>query len=158
MTTPTHHRAAVTVMGVGLALTVLATVVPFLGRPVGRLIAEHVEAGYPGYGPERIQTAVMIYLTVLAAVGALGIAGWITAIVATRAGKRWATWLATAMLVVGTSIGTFDLLVRDTSGDTGLPPAVGWLGLLPSAAGLLAVVLLWMARPPQTDAARVRAA
>ena len=36
-----------------------------------------------------------------------------------------------------------DLLIRDTSGDTGLPPLLGWAGMLPSLAGLVAVALLW---------------
>jgi hypothetical protein len=51
------------------------------------------------------------------------------------------------MFVVGTSIALFNLLVQDTSGDTGLPPLLGWVGLLPSLAGLAAVILLW--RKPQ---------
>ena len=36
-----------------------------------------------------------------------------------------------------------DLVVKDTSGDTGLPPLLGWAGMLPSLAGLVAVALLW---------------
>lgn len=38
------------------------------------------------------------------------------------------------------------LLVKDSSGDTGLPPVLGWLGMLPSLPGLTAVALL--ARKP----------
>jgi hypothetical protein len=37
----------------------------------------------------------------------------------------------------------FDLLVKDTSGDTGLPPLLGWTGMAPCLAGLLALALLW---------------
>jgi hypothetical protein len=47
------------------------------------------------------------------------------------------------MFALGTSIALTDLLIKDTSGDTGLPPLLGWAGLLPCVAGLLAVTLLW---------------
>jgi hypothetical protein len=47
------------------------------------------------------------------------------------------------LLALATGIALFDLLVRDTSGDTGLPPLLGWVGLLPCLAGLLAVMRLW---------------
>ena len=36
-----------------------------------------------------------------------------------------------------------DLLIKDTSGDTGLAPMLGWIGILPCSAGLVAVALLW---------------
>ena len=62
---------------------------------------------------------------------------------ALKAGKRWARGAATVMFALGTGIALIDLLVRDTSGDTGLPPLLGWAGMLPCLAGLLAVMLLW---------------
>jgi hypothetical protein len=51
--------------------------------------------------------------------------------------------------VLGTGTAVFDLLVTDTSGDTGLPPLLGWVGVLPCLAGLLAVLLLCR-RPDRT--------
>jgi hypothetical protein len=47
------------------------------------------------------------------------------------------------MFALGTTIALIDLLIKDTSGDTGLPPLLGWAGTLPCLAGLLAVLLLW---------------
>jgi hypothetical protein len=35
------------------------------------------------------------------------------------------------------------LLIKDTSGDTGLPPVLGWIGLAPCVAGAAALVKLW---------------
>jgi hypothetical protein len=147
MSTSQNSRSAINVMIAGLALTVIAAIIPFLGQPPGRPIAAHIEAGYPGYGPYQVQAAVTIYWIALATVGGLGAVAWLVTIAATRSRKRWATWLATAAFIVGSTVSLFALTVRDTSGDTGLPPAVGWAGLLPCAVGLLAVVLLWM-RPP----------
>jgi hypothetical protein len=70
-------------------------------------------------------------------------AGWFWAI---RAGKRWARGAATAMFALGTGIAVTNLLIRDTSGGTGLPALLGWAGTLPCLAGLLAVTLLWRSR------------
>ncbi|MFF8812307.1 hypothetical protein [Streptomyces pactum] len=47
------------------------------------------------------------------------------------------------MFLIGTGTGLTGLLTKDTSGDTGLPPAMGWAGMLPCLAGLVAVALLW---------------
>ena len=76
-------------------------------------------------------------------IGALGVISWLWTIRTVHAGKRWARGAATVMFALGTSIALFDLFVKDTSGDTGLPPLLGWIGMLPCLAGLLAVTLLW---------------
>jgi hypothetical protein len=60
-----------------------------------------------------------------------------------QGGQAWAHWAATALFALGTGTAVFNLLVTDTSGDTGLPPLLGWAGILPCLAGLLAVTLLW---------------
>jgi hypothetical protein len=83
----------------------------------------------------------LCYLVYLSVVGGLGTISWLSTIWAVKAGKRWARAAATALFVLGTSIALTDLLIRDTSGDTGLPP--GWVGMLPCLAGLFAVTLLW---------------
>ena len=97
----------------------------------------------PAYTQARIDSAVTTYLVYLSVVGALGIVSWLGRYRAVKAGKRWARGAATAMFVLGTGIALIDLLIRDTSGDTGLPPLLGWAGVLPCLAGLLAVTLLW---------------
>jgi hypothetical protein len=139
-------------MSLGLALTVIVTAVPFFGSPVGELIFRHVEAGYPSYSVSAATTATMIYLVGLTVVGLIGMACWIVSLAATRAGKRWAPEIATVALVLAVSVGLFDLMVRDTSGDTGLPSLIGWLGLLPCLPGAFAVVVLWMEPPVRKSA------
>ena len=47
------------------------------------------------------------------------------------------------MLLTGLGVALAALLTRDTSGDVGLAPLLGVIGLLPSTAGVAAVVLLW---------------
>jgi hypothetical protein len=124
-------------------LTVLATIVPHVDHATANVLADHIQAGYPAYTTARIDSAVTTYLVYLTAVGALGIVAWLGMIWAVKARKRRVRGAATAMFVLATSIAAFDLLVKDTSGDTGLPPLLGWIGMLPCLAGLLAVALLW---------------
>jgi hypothetical protein len=138
--TKTHReRSAIWAMYAGLGLTVVATVVPYTADA----LADHIRAGYPAYTQARIDTAVTTYLVLLSVVGALGVISWLSTIWAVKVGKRWARGTATAMFALGTGIALTGLLVRDTSGDTGLPPTLGWIGMLPCLAGLLAVTLLW---------------
>ena len=143
MTTAHHERSAIGAMYVGLGLTVVAMIVPYVDHATGNVLASHIRAGYPAYTQARIDSAVTTYLVYLSALGALGIICWVWTIWAVKAGKRWARGIAATVFALGTGIAVIDLLVKDTSGDTGLPPLLGWAGMLPCLAGLLAVMLLW---------------
>jgi hypothetical protein len=143
MSTSHRHPSAGTALYAGLALTVAAVIVAFIDHATGNVLAGHIRDGYPTYSRSRIDTAVTTYLIYLSAVGALGVIGWVATIRAFRAGKRWTTAAATVLFTIGAGVALFDLLVRDTSGDTGLPPLLGWVGMLPPLAGLVAVALLW---------------
>ena len=139
-----HQRSAIVAMYAGVALTVVAMIVLYIDHATANVLADHIRDGYPVYTQDRTETAVTTYLVYLSTIGALGVVSWFWTIRAVNAGKRWARGAATAMLVLGTSIALLDLLVKDTSGDTGLPQLLGWVGMLPSLAGFLAVTLLWM--------------
>jgi hypothetical protein len=138
--TPLKRARALRAMYLGVALTVAATVAPYT---TGDLLAAHIRAGYPSYSQSRIHSAVTLWLVILSVVGALGLASWLWTIRAVRRGKPWAPWAATAMFVLGTSVALTALLVKDTSGDTGLAPLLGWIGIAPCLAGLAAVTTLW---------------
>jgi hypothetical protein len=143
MTTAYHQRSAIAAMHAGLGLTVVAVIVAYVDHATANVLAGHIRAGYPAYTQARIDSAVTTYLIYLSVVGALGAICWLWAIWAVKAGKPWARGAATAMFALGTAIAVIDLLIKDTSGDTGLPPLLGWAGILPCLAGLLAVTLLW---------------
>jgi hypothetical protein len=146
-----HHRSALGAMYAGLALTVVATVVPFVAGSGSGGLAGHIRAGYPGYSPDRIHAAVDTYLICLSVIGLLGVVCWLGTIWAVNARKPWARGVAAATCAAAWAVALTDLLIKDTSGDTGLPPLVGWTGVLPCFAGLLAVALLWR-RPTWTVA------
>jgi cytochrome bd-type quinol oxidase subunit 2 len=136
----TNRRPALGAMYAGLVLTVGAMVAPYVDRSV---LADHIRDGYPTYSTDRIDTAVTAWLVILSVIGALGVVSWIATIWAVRAGKGWACWAATVVFAAGTSLALTTLLVKDTSGEVGLAPVLGLIGLLPCVAGLLAVAMLW---------------
>lgn len=138
-----YQRPALSTMYVGLVLSVGALIVLYVDHATANKLADHIRAGYPTYSQARIDTAVTTYVVYLSVIGALGIICWLWTIWAFKAGKRWTRAIATAMVALGTGAALFDLLIKDTSGETGLPPLLGWTGMLPCLAGLLAVTLLW---------------
>jgi len=142
-TPTTHPRSAVAVMYGGLALTVATLVVLYVDQATTDTLGAHIRAGYPDYSAARIDEAVTLWLVYLSALGALGIVTWLTLARATRRGRPWARWAAPVAFLAGGSVALFNLLVRDTSGDTGLPALLGVTGLLPAVAGAVAVALLW---------------
>jgi hypothetical protein len=147
---------AIAAMSVGLLLTVAATVAPYVDRATGHVLADHIRDGYPTYGPERVDEAVTTWITVLTVVGALGVVGWLSAIWAVVTRRRWDRALALGLLLIGTAVALTCLLTKDSSGDVGLVPALGWIGLAPSVPGVAAVALLF-AREPDHRGVKPRA-
>lgn len=143
---PVHGRAARAALGGGLAMTIVVTAAAFIDNATTRLLADHIQASYPSYRADEIETAVTLYLVILSVVGGLGVLTWIATIRATTRGRRWAPWLATAMFVAAACVALAGLTVRDTSGDVGLVPLLAWLQVLPCMLGLVAVAQLWRLR------------
>jgi len=134
---------ALAAMYAGLGLTVAATVAPYVDRASGHVLADHIRHGYPTYTQDRVDTAGNAWLGILTVFGLLGIVCWIGAIWAVKTHKAWARPSATIMFVGGTGLALTALLTKDTSGEVGLAPIFGWIGMLPSLAGLPAVWMLW---------------
>ncbi|HEY2272764.1 MAG TPA: hypothetical protein VGH30_08315 [Jatrophihabitantaceae bacterium] len=135
-----------TTMYTGLAATVAATVAPAVDRVTSDSLADHVRAGYPTYSRARVDTAATTYLVYLSIVGMLGVVAWLWTIHAVRTDKRWSRGATTAIFAVGISVALTDLLIKDTSGETGLPPLLGWIGMMPCLPGLIVVTMLWRMR------------
>jgi ABC-type dipeptide/oligopeptide/nickel transport system permease component len=138
-----HQRPALGALYAGLGLSVIVLLVPYVDHATANVLASHIRGGYPAYSRARVDAAVTAYLIYLSVIGALGVASWLGVLWAVRAGKRWARGAATVLFALGTGVALTDLLIRDTSGATGLPPLLGWAGVLPCLAGLFAIALLW---------------
>lgn len=143
MTTTQHRLPVIGALYAGLALTLASAIAPYLDRVTGGVLAAHIRDGYPTYTQQRVDSAVTTWLVILSVVGALGIAGWIWTIWAVRVDMAWARWAATALLAFGTSLTLTVVLLKDTSGEVGLAPLLGWITVLPVLAGLGAVTMLW---------------
>lgn len=105
-------------------------------------LAQHVEALYAPHGlhPDPNVLAGYLYLT-----GAVGIVLWPIAIRGASGRKRWVPVVATIVFLVGAILAVFTLVVSEY--ETPLFPTLrGVLGLLPSVAGLTAVIVLWASR------------
>ncbi|MEU5941363.1 hypothetical protein ABZ807_19755 [Micromonospora sp. NPDC047548] len=137
------NQAAVAMMYVGLGLTVIAALFPFVDQATTTVLADHVREGYPAYEPGEINAAVTAYTVILSAVGVLGVLGWLGTVWTVRTGKGWAPWLATGIFAIAACAAIAAATTKDTSGEVGLAPLLGWLQVLPSVPGLAAVVLLW---------------
>lgn len=138
-----RRKSVMAAMYAGLAMTVIAMIVPYIDRATSNTLAGHIRAGYPTYTQSRVDTAATTYLVYLSVIGALGVAGWALSIHVVKTGKRWARAAATAMFTLAIVVALTDLLIKDTSGDTGLPALLGWVGIVPCLPGLLSVTLLW---------------
>ncbi|TYQ01508.1 UNVERIFIED_ORG: EmrB/QacA subfamily drug resistance transporter [Gordonia westfalica J30] len=136
----THTRPAVIALYLGAALTVLATVVPFAATDVLR---DHIAHGYPDYPAADLDAAVTAYLVVLGTIGGLGLLGWLVSARAVRRGRTYARWLSAGLFAAALLVAVTLIFIKDTSGEVGLAPAVGWLQVLPCIAGLVAVLTIW---------------
>lgn len=152
MTTHTTHtedrgrtRRVVVSMYIGLLLTAAATVAPYIDRATSHVLANHIHHGYPAYTPDRVDTAVITWLVILTVLGVFGMGGWAVTIWAVKAHKAWARPMAAVLFVTGTSLAFAALLTKDNSGEVGLAPLLGWIGMLPPLSGLVALVMLWTA-------------
>ena len=139
---------AIRALVAGLALTLLALLAPVVDTLTTGLLTAHLDDVYAGTGVAPPSASALV--TYLVVVGLLGIAGWLATLRLVRRDRRGARPLAITLLLAGTVLAATNLAVTEYD-RTVLPPWLGLLGLLPSVAGLVAVVALHR----RTPAARV---
>jgi hypothetical protein len=86
----TGSPSVIGAMYAGLAMTVIAMVVPYIDHATSNTLANHIRVGYPTYTHTRIDTAATTYLVYLSTIGVLGVVGWLWTVRAIKTGKRWA--------------------------------------------------------------------
>ncbi|GLY70087.1 hypothetical protein [Amycolatopsis taiwanensis] len=144
---PVDRRATV-FMYVGLALTAIATLAPVLDMVTVDTVTDHVRNAYPNWPDDLVAADRNAIVGYLAVVGVLGIAGWLLAIAGVRRHARWARAVSTIMFVLGAIIALTDLTLGGAEYSVIVPTLHGTLGMLPTVAGLAAIVLLWRAKRP----------
>ena len=138
-----RQRSTILAMHLGWISTVVALATVWIDHATADVLAQHVRAGYPHYSWAHVHSAATTYVVYLSVVGVAGLITWLSTIRAVKHNKPWTRHAATVIFLLAAGLSLTDLLVRDTSGDTGLPPELGWVGILPCLPGLTAVILLW---------------
>jgi len=126
--------------GLVLQLAAIAAVVQASGA-----IEQHLREVYEPYKPGQVDQAGSLVVTYLLTLGALGVVGWLVTAWAHRRGLRWTRPLAVTLLVLGTVLAVTNLVVTEY-GSRLIPAWPGAAGLLPSLAGVVAVVMLFRER------------
>ncbi len=127
-------------MYAGLALTAVATAVPLVDLATADSLAAHVREAYPHWPTTTVngdRNAIVVYLS---AVGVLGLAGWLWAIRSVVTRQPRARRVTAVMFSLGTGVALFDAGFTGGQYDRVLPTLYATLGLLPSLAGLIAVL------------------
>lgn len=83
----TRSTSVIVAMYTGLAMTVVATIVPYIDHATSNTLANHIRAGYPTYTHARIDTAATTFLVYLSIIGVLGVVGWLWTVRAIKTGK-----------------------------------------------------------------------
>jgi len=152
-TRPNPWRVATLALRVGLALSLASAIGLFIDQTIGHSLAEHVRAQYSPYGAVPDPNVLFGYLY---ATAGLAIAAWLITLRGVRGGKSWVRLFASLAFVVGAMLAVFNLVITE-HGTLIFPVLWSVLGLLPSAAGLVAVSLLWTRASRRPGQARVLA-
>ena len=75
-----NQRSAIKAMYIGVALTVVAVIVPYVDHVTANELAGYIRDGYPTYSQARIDTGVTTYVVYLSVLAALGTISWISTI------------------------------------------------------------------------------
>lgn len=138
-------------MYAGVSLTAAATLLPLVDLVTVDSLATHVREAYPHWPTTTVngdRNAIVVYLTV---VGLVGIAGWLWAIRSVLTRKQTARRTTTLMFSLGVTVALFDLTFTGGEYDRVLPALYGTIGLLPSLAGLVAVLSVWRPSAPREN-------
>ena len=147
-TGPSAPGRTLPVMYAGLALTAIAALVPLVDVATVDSLAGHVREAYPGWSADLVAADRNAIVTYLSAIGVLGIAGWLWTIRAVAKGKKRARAATTGMFVLGTGIALYNLTASGGEYERIIPALYRVIGLLPSLAGLVAVILVWRLGSP----------
>ena len=132
-------RGAGLALSIGLALSLASIAGLLVDQMSVHSLSDHVRAQYSPYGEVPDPNVLFVYLYMTAG---LGVVAWLIALRGARRRKPWVPWLAGMTFVVGATLAVFNLVITE-HGTQIFPVLWSLLGLLPSVAGLIGVILLW---------------
>ena len=140
--TTRNWPAAARAVKLAVALSAVLVVAAIIDQIGTRSLADHVTAVYAPYGKRPDPNLLYGLVYTVAAAGALL---WLVVIRAVRSRRRSAPVLAIVVTTITTALALL-LLVSTEYGAQIFPPLWGILAVLPPAAGIFAVVLLFRRR------------
>ncbi|MEN5074841.1 hypothetical protein ABE437_13560 [Isoptericola cucumis] len=129
-------------MWIGAGLTLFCALAPLLDHALTGMISAHVRAAYPDWDAATVSTEATAITAWLVGTAVLGLVGWAVTIPATAKGRRWARPTAVALLVAGLVVAATNLSLGGEAYDVIVPTTFGLLTLLPTVAGLVAVLTM----------------
>lgn len=126
-------------MSAAIALSAVLVIAAVIDQVGGQSLASHATQMYASHGKQPSSGLLYGLLYTVAVLGALL---WLVVLKPARNARRSAPVLAVVMTVITAALALL-LLVSAEYGSTIYPPLWGILALLPPAAGVVAVVLLF---------------
>ena len=131
-------RAAGSAVLLAIVLSAVLVVVAIIDQTGGRSLADHVATMYAPYGKQPDPSLLYSLVYAVAAIGALL---WLLVLRVVQSRGRSAPILTVVVTTVSAALALL-LLVSGEYGARIFPPLWGTLAVLPTAAGILAAVLL----------------
>ncbi|MBL1068049.1 hypothetical protein [Streptomyces sp. 7-21] len=133
---PASVRKAVCALYVATALAAVSVAVIVGVEATDNNLAEHLREAYPQRAADEIEMAESSILTYLFTLAALGACLFVAMAWGSRRGRRWVRGAGGAAVLLGTALAAYNFSQPH-------PLAMTVAGLVPCAAGLTAVALLW---------------
>ncbi|GAB3660032.1 hypothetical protein [Glycomyces tarimensis] len=150
MTTVVQRRPVA--LYLGLALTALVALAPLIDTVTVDAIGGHVRAAYPEWPAGQVRLDRTAIIAWVAVTNALGMPLWWWTIRLAGKGHRRARTVATWAFAAGACLALLNLGFGGERYETVVPLFFGLMGLLPLAAGLLALVPMWRKRADAREA------
>ncbi|MFF8917735.1 hypothetical protein ACF08M_31625 [Streptomyces sp. NPDC015032] len=133
---PASVRTAARALYAATALAAAGAGVIVVDQAAGSGLAQRLRQTYPQRGADQIGMAESSILTYLFTLAVLGTALFAAMAWASRRGRRWARGAGSVAVVLGTALAVYNFGQPH-------PLVMTVAGVLPCAAGLTAVALLW---------------
>lgn len=127
----------------GFLLTLGSTLYVVIDVATTNRLTDHIRAAYPTWSQNDVNADKLAIVSYLIGFGILGLTTWLWSASVVKNEKPWSRKAITTAFFVGTGLALMNATLSGGAYDQIVPTAYGVAGLIPSVAGLVAVILLW---------------
>lgn len=106
-------------------------------------LTNHIREAYPNWSQTDINADKVAIVSYLVGFGILGVITWLWSAWVVKREKPWARKAITTVFIIGTGLAVMNATLSGDAYEQIVPTSYGVAGLIPSVAGLVAVILLW---------------